>query len=433
MFSLVRTAFKVKDVRNRIFYTLMMLILFRLGTHITVPGVNAAAMASLAPDANSLFNILNTFGGGALRQYSILALGVSPYITSSIIVQLLQLDIIPKFAEWGKQGEVGRRKLNRVTVYFTIILGFIQAIGISVSFNALSSFGLIRNATLTTYLGIALVLTAGTMLVMWIGEQITQKGVGNGVSIIILSGIVAQMPAEVYGLFTQYLSGQQDNLWIKIAVFVAGILAVIFLIAFVIFMEQAQRKIPVQYSKRANGASQMAYLPLKINSAGVIPVIFASSFILIPATILGFFASSYGQEPWFSMLTTAFNYREPVGAMIYVALIILFTYFYAFIQVNPEKVAENLQKQGGYIVSVRPGKGTEQYISRLLIRLSTVGSIYLSIIAALPIIASLTIPNFPPSLSLSGTNVLIVIGVILETTKQINGKLMKRKYQGFIQ
>lgn len=433
MFSLVRTAFKVKDVRNRIFYTLMMLILFRLGTHITVPGVNAAAMATLAPDANSLFNILNTFGGGALRQYSILALGVSPYITSSIIVQLLQMDIIPKFAEWGKQGEVGRRKLNRVTVYFTIILGFIQAIGISVSFNALSSFGLIRNATLSTYLSIALVLTAGTMLVMWIGEQITQKGVGNGVSIIILSGIVAQMPAEIYGLFTQYLSGQQDNLWIKIAVFVAGVLAVILLIAFVIFMEQAQRKIPVQYSKRANGASQMAYLPLKINSAGVIPVIFASSFILIPATILGFFASTYGQEPWFAMLTTAFNYREPIGAVIYVALIILFTYFYAFIQVNPEKVAENLQKQGGYIVSVRPGKGTEQYISRLLIRLSTVGSIYLSVIAALPIIASLTIPNFPASLSLSGTNVLIVIGVILETTKQINGKLMKRKYQGFIQ
>lgn len=432
MFTLLGSAFKVKDVRNRIFYTFLMVIIFRIGTHITVPGVNAAAMADLSQDANSLFNILNTFGGGALRQYSVFALGVSPYITASIIVQLLQMDIIPKFAEWSKQGEVGRRKLNKVTVYFAIVLGFIQAIGISVGFNALSSFGLIRSATPSTYINIAIVMTAGTMLVMWIGEQITQKGVGNGVSIIILSGIVAQMPADLYTLFTQYLSTDQEAT-IKSLFVVGGILLVVSLIAFVILMEQAQRKIPVQYSKRANGASKMAYLPLKINSAGVIPVIFASSFMLIPATILSFFTTTHGSETWYIVLSTAFNYRQPVGAVVYVLLIILFTYFYAFIQVNPEKVAENLQKQGGYIVSVRPGKGTERYISQLLIKLSTVGSLYLAIVAAIPIVAAIVIPNFPASLSLGGTNILIVIGVILETTKQIQGKLIKRKYKGFIQ
>lgn len=433
MFTLLKSTFKVKDVRNRIFYTLMMIVIFRIGAHITVPGVNAAAMTDLSRNANTLFSILNTFGGGALRQYSIFALGVSPYITASIIVQLLQMDIVPKFAEWSKQGEVGRRKLNKATVYFAIVLGFIQAIGISVGFNSLSNFGLIRSANSGTYLNIALVLTAGTMLVMWIGEQITQKGIGNGVSIIILSGIVAQMPAELYSLFTQYLSAEGQEFWIKAAFVLAGILLIVGLIAFVVYMEQAQRKIPVQYSKRANGASQMAYLPLKINSAGVIPVIFASSFMLIPATILGFFTTQHGSESWFIVLSTIFNYRQPIGAGIYVLLIITFTYFYAFIQVNPEKVAENLQKQGGYIVSVRPGKGTEKYISTLLVRLSTFGSLYLAIVAAIPIIAAIVIPNFPASLSLGGTNILIVIGVILETTKQIQGKLIKRKYQGFIQ
>lgn len=432
MFSTIKSAFKVKDVRNRIFYTLMMLVLFRIGTHITVPGVNALAMTGLS-QTSSLFGILNTFGGGALKQYSIFSLGVSPYITASIIVQLLQMDIIPSFTEWSKQGEVGRRKLNKATIYFAIVLGFVQAIGISVSFNALSGFGLIRDASFNTYLGIALVLTAGTMLVMWMGEQITQKGVGNGVSVIIFSGIVAQLPNDLYDLFVRYLSDETVSLAIKAGFSALGVLVIVLMFMFVIFMEQAQRQIPVHYSKRANGASQMAYLPLKINSAGVIPVIFASSFMLIFATVLGFFTASQGEQTWFKLLSEAFNYRLPLGATLYVILIITFTYFYAFIQVNPEKVAENLQKQGGYILSVRPGKGTEKYLSDMLVKLSTVGSVYLAIVAAVPIVASLLIPNFPVSLSLSGTNILIIIGVILETTKQIKGKVVKRDYQGFIQ
>lgn len=432
MFSLLKSAFQVKEMRQRIFFTILMIVLFRIGTHITVPGVNAAAMAMLSGSSNGLFSILNTFGGGALQQYSVFALGVSPYITSSIIVQLLQMDIVPKFAEWSKQGEVGRRKLNKATVYFAIVLGFAQAIGISLGFNALTGFGLVRDSSIQSYLMIALILTAGTMLVMWMGEQITQKGIGNGMSLIILSGIVAQLPGELYTLFTSYLAEGSVELWQRLAVVGGGVLLVLLMFGFVILMEQAQRQLPVQHSKRANGASQMAYLPLKINSAGVIPVIFASSFILIPSTILGAISAQYAGQEWFTLLQTAFNYRQPIGAVIYITLIILFTFFYAFVQVNPEKVAENLQHQGGYIVGVRPGKGTEKFISGMLIRLSTVGSVYLALIAAIPIIASLLIPTLPSSLSLSGTNILIVIGVVLETAKQIEGKLIKRKYQGFI-
>ncbi|MBS4749769.1 preprotein translocase subunit SecY [Granulicatella sp. zg-ZJ] len=433
MFSLLKSAFQVKDVRNRIFYTFMILVIFRIGAHITVPGVNAAALSTLSESGNSLFSILNTFGGGALRQYSIFALGVSPYITASIIVQLLQMDIIPRFTEWAKQGEVGRRKLNKATVYFTIVLGFIQAIGVSFGFNALTGYGLVRDTSMGGYMLIALILTTGTMLVMWLGEQITQKGVGNGVSMIIFAGIVAQLPAQLYTLFMKYLASDAQPLWINISIVVGIIVLILAMIMFVIFMEQAKRKISVQYSKRANGASQMAYLPLKINSAGVIPVIFASSFLLIPATILNLFAATYKGEAWFVLLNNAFNYRTVLGATVYITLIVLFTFFYAFVQVNPEKVAENLQKQGGYIISVRPGKGTENYISKLLMRLSTVGAVYLALIAAIPNFASVFIPGWPPNLALLGTNLLIIIGVILETTKQIQGKLIKRKYHGFIQ
>lgn len=433
MFSLMKSAFQVKEMRQRIFFTIMMIILFRIGTQITVPGVNAAAMSMLSGSGNGLFSILNTFGGGALQQYSVFALGVSPYITSSIIVQLLQMDIVPKFTEWSNQGEVGRRKLNKATVYFAIVLGFAQAIGISLGFNALTGFGLIRNSSFQSYLMIALILTAGTLLVMWMGEQITQKGIGNGMSLIILSGIVAQLPGEVYTLFQSYLVNADVELTTRLLVVLSGIVLILLMFGFVIFMEQAQRQLPVQYSKSANGASQMAYLPLKINSAGVVPVIFASSFLLIPSTILGFFSTQNADQEWFQILQSAFNYRQPFGSMVYVTLIILFTFFYAFVQVNPEKVAENLQKQAGYIVGVRPGKSTEKFISALLLRLSTVGSVYLALIAAIPILATLLISSFPSSLSLSGTNILIVIGVVLETSKQIQGKLMKRQYKGFIQ
>lgn len=430
MFTLLKNAFQVKDIRNRIFFTLMMLIVFRIGTHITVPGVNAGAIRALA--TTGLFSLLNTFGGGALSQYSIFAMGVSPYITASIVIQLLQMDIIPKFTEWSKQGEVGRRKLNQATKYLSVVLAFVQSIGISIGFNQLSNFGLVRNPGWTTYLIIALVMTAGSMLVIFIGDSITMNGVGNGTSLIIFSGIVARIPQDLLTFYNERFVDAGDNLTRNIIFSAALLVAMVLLVVFVVYIQQAERRLPVQYSKRATGANQTAHLPLKINSAGVIPVIFASSFMMTPQTILGFFAANNSEAGWYQVLNTIFNFREPIGAAIYTLLIIVFTYFYALIQINPEKMAENLQKSGAYIPSVRPGKGTEEYITGLLMRLSTVGALFLGLIALLPIIAS-ALWNLPDSLALGGTSLLIVVGTALETARQIEGRMVKRNYQGFIQ
>lgn len=429
MFVLLKNAFQVKDIRNRIFFTLGMLIVFRIGTHITVPGVNAGAIQNLA--STGLFSLLNTFGGGALSQYSIFAMGVSPYITSSIVIQLLQMDIIPKFTEWSKQGEVGRRKLNQATKYLAVVLAFVQSIGISIGFNQLSNLGLVRNPGLETYLMIALIMTAGSMLVIFIGDAITMNGIGNGTSLIIFSGIVARIPADLVTFYEDRFVNSSElttNIIFTVALLVAMLLVVIF----VVYIQQAERRIPVQYSKRATGSNQAAHLPLKINSAGVIPVIFASSFMMTPQTILGFFAANHSEATWYQVVNTLVNFREPIGAAIYTILIVVFTYFYALIQINPEKMAENLQKSGAYIPSVRPGRGTEEYITSLLMRLSTVGAVFLGLIALLPIVAS-ALWNLPDSLALGGTSLLIVIGTALDTARQIEGRMVKRNYQGFIQ
>lgn len=431
MIKLLIESFKAKDIRSRIIFTLGILIVFRLGTHITVPGVNAAALHDLSSNS-SLFSLLNTIGGGALDRFSIFALGVSPYITASIVVQLLQMDIIPKFAEWAKQGEVGRRKLNQVTRYLTIGLAFVQAIGISYGFNAGTNQGLIINPGTNTYLMIAIMFTAGTMLVMWLGEQITVKGFGNGTSMIIFSGIVARVPSDLWDFYNSQIRNAGDQM--AQALFFSLLIAIAFvaIIVTVVYVENAKRKIPVQYSKRSAGSGQDTHLPLKVNSAGVIPVIFASSFIMTPQTILGFFSATNADAQWFIILNKIFNLQEPIGAVLYTVLIVVFTYFYAFIQVNPEKVAENLQKQGGYIPSVRPGKPTQDFISNTLTRLSTVGAVYLGVIALLPILAS-NVWNLPQSVSLGGTSLLIVVGVALELMRQLEGQMSKKSYQGFIQ
>lgn len=430
MFTLLKNAFQVKDIRNRILFTLSMLIVFRIGTHITVPGVNASAITELA--STGLFSLLNTFGGGALSQYSIFAMGVSPYITASIVVQLLQMDIIPRFTEWSKQGEVGRRKLNQATKYLAVVLAFIQSIGISIGFNQLSDFGLVRNPGTTTYLMIALIMTAGSMFVIFLGDAITMNGIGNGTSLLIFSGIVARIPADLATYYNDRFINAGDNLTRNILFSVALAVAMLLVVIFTIYMQQAERRIPIQYSKRAAGSNEAAHLPLKINSAGVIPVIFASSFMMTPQTILGFFAANSSDATWYQVLNTIFNFREPVGAVFYTVLIVVFTYFYALIQINPEKMAENLQKSGGYIPSVRPGKSTEDYITSLLMRLSTVGALFLGLIALLPIIAS-ALWDLPNSLALGGTSLLIVVGTALETARQIEGRMVKRNYQGFIQ
>ncbi|MCZ0718074.1 preprotein translocase subunit SecY [Aerococcus kribbianus] len=430
MFQKLKAVFQDRDIRSRLLFTSLMLIVFRIGAHITVPGVNAASIQSLA--SSGLFGLLNTFGGGALSSYSIFSLGVSPYITASIVIQLLQMDVIPAFTEWSKQGEVGRRKLNKWTRYFAIVIAFFQAIAISVGFNTLSQFGLITNPNFVTYALIALVMTAGSMFVVWLGEQITQFGIGNGTSMIIFAGIVARVPQELAAFVqSRFLDARPSELSTSWMMAAGIVVAAILIIMFVVYMNQAERRIPVRYSKRANAAAQKAHLPLKLNSAGVIPVIFASALIMVPQTILGLFAASHGSKDWFQILSKVFNLNEPIGIAIYALVIILFTFFYAHIQINPERVAENLQKAGGYIPSVRPGYPTENYLSAMLNRLSTVGSIFLMGIATLPLVGSY-LYNLPQGIALSGTSLLIVVGVALDTAKQIEGRLIKRQYVGFI-
>ena len=429
MFTFIRNAFADKDTRKRIFFTLFIFAVFRLGSHLPVPGVNVAVINTFAE--SGLLGLLNTFGGGALKRFSLFAMGVSPYITASIIIQLLQMDIIPKFTEWAKQGEVGRRKLNQWTTYVAILLGLIQSYGIALGFNRLSGFGLIKNPSLTTYLMIAVVLTAGSMLLVWLGEMITKSGVGNGLSMIIMAGILAEVPKELYSFVAKHIVKAGEYLAMNSATLAAIIAVIVILIVIVVLMERAQLRIPIHYSKKASGARYSAHLPLKINSAGVIPVIFASSFITTPQMIFSFVKVDKDNAVM-SFLQRLFNYNSLEGVIFYTILLIAFTYFYSLIQVNPEKVAENLQKSSGYIPSVRPGKDTETYLTKIINRLSGVGALYLTLIAVLPIAAGFIWP-VSARISLSGTSLLIVVGVAIETAKQIEGRIIKRRYQGFIQ
>ncbi|MEC2075492.1 preprotein translocase subunit SecY [Metabacillus fastidiosus] len=430
MLKTISNFMRVGDIRNKIIFTLLMLIVFRIGTFIPVPNVNADVLRQ--QDAASVFGLINTFGGGALYNFSILAMGIMPYITASIIMQLLQMDVVPKFTEWSKQGEVGRRKIAQFTRYFTIVLGFIQALGMSYGFNNMAGGRLINNPGISTYLLIAIVLTAGTAFLMWLGEQITSKGVGNGISIIIFAGIVAGMPSTLNQIYAQQFEDVGDQLFLRIVTVVILLLAILAVIVGVIFMQQALRKIPIQYAKRANGANgmtggQSTHLPLKVNPAGVIPVIFAVSFVVTPPTIAAFFGSNNVTD-WISK---NLDYTQPIGMTIYVALIIAFTYFYTFVQVNPEQMADNLKKQGGYIPGIRPGKSTQEYVTKVLYRLTFVGSLYLAAIAVLPVFF-IKFADLPQSAQIGGTSLLIIVGVALETMKQLESQLVKRHYRGFI-
>ncbi|MFC7372638.1 preprotein translocase subunit SecY [Fictibacillus iocasae] len=432
MLGTISNILRVGDLRNKILFTLAMLVVFRLGTFIPVPGVNRDVLKFSNSNSADFLGFLNTFGGGALQNFSIFAMGIMPYITASIIVQLLQMDVVPKFTEWSKQGEVGRKKLAQFTRYGTIVLGFIQAIGMSIGFNNIFP-GLITDPSPTTYLFIALVLTAGTAFLMWLGEQITLKGIGNGISVLIFAGIVAAIPTAVTQLYAAQINGPKEELFMHIVSVVLLLIAVVLIIVAVIFIQQGVRKIPIQYAKRVVGTKpvggQSTHLPIKVNAAGVIPVIFAISLLITPRTIAGFFEQN-SVTKW---IINAFDYSQPIGMIIYAALIIGFSYFYTFIQVNPEQMADNLKKQGGYIPGIRPGANTQTYITRILYRLTFVGSLFLAVIAILPVIFT-KIPalNLPPSVQIGGTSLLIVVGVALDTMKQIESQLIKRHYKGFI-
>ena len=430
MFSTLKNAFKDKDIRSKIFFTLFILLLYRIGANITVPGVNAKAITRVAQ--TGLVPMLDTVSGGGLDTYSIFSLGVSPYITAQIVIQLLQMDIVPKLVEWGKQGEVGRRKTNQVTRYLTLVVAFVQSLGITLGFNVLTEMGLVKTQTPQTYIEIAIIMTAGTMLLTWLGDEITDKGLGNGVSVIIFAGIIARLPNGIYQLYKDFIiNNSASDRWQGILFFIAIIIAILLVTQFVTWFQQADLRVPIQYTRRAATSGSESFLPLKVNVSGVIPVIFASSFIITPATILMAFQRSHGNEQWFKICNQIFSLQTTPGALIYTLLIILLTFFYAFVQVNPEKLAENLQKQGAYIPSVWPGKDTQKYVSKILIRLSTVGAVFLGLVALLPQLAT-NIFGLPSSIGLGGTSLLIVIGVVLELARQVDGLLMKREYVGFI-
>ncbi|GJM71477.1 protein translocase subunit SecY [Paenibacillus macerans] len=430
MFKTIKNIWHVQDLRTRILFTLFIFLIYRIGSFVPVPGVNASVFQTVNESGNNLLGLLNTFSGGALANFSIFALGIMPYITASIIVQLLSMDVVPKFAEWAKQGEHGKKKMAQVTRYGTVILAIVQAFATSIGFNRLYGTQMVPNATFADYLVIAIVLTAGTSFLMWLGEQITDKGIGNGISLIIFAGIVASFPTHITTIAKSefIVEGQA---FMNVVKSIAILLVCVLIVIGVIYIQQAVRKIPVQYAKRVVGnkmyGGQNTHIPLKINAAGVIPVIFAVSLLQFPVVI----ASFWSTHAWAQWVTHNLSTSAPLGIVLYVVMIIGFTFFYTFVQMNPQQMAENMKKNGGYIPGIRPGKATETYLIRVLTRLTMTGSLFLAAISILPMGLG-ALANLPRTVLIGGTSILIVIGVALDTMKTIEGQLIKRHYKGFI-
>jgi len=426
MLSTIQNIWKVSELRNRILFTLGILIVYRIGAFIPVPNINLDVLrAADLQNSQGVFGLINTFSGGALFQFSIFAMGIMPYITASIIVQLLSMDVVPRFTQWAKEGEVGRRKLAQITRYGTIILGLVQAYGLSIGFNNLFP-GLVQDVSFTTFTIIAIVLTAGTAFLMWLGEQITEKGIGNGISVLIFAGIIAAIPTSIQQIYqTQFVDAVESALFLNILKVVIIVLVVIAIIVGVIYVQQGIRKIPVQYAKRVVGrkmvGGQSTHIPLKVNAAGVIPVIFALSLLLFPYTIASFFQTN----PIADWIITNTYYTAPLGMVLYVLLIIGFTYFYTFVQINPVQMADNMKKNGGYIPGIRPGITTSKYLTRVISRITLSGAIFLALVSILPVFFG-SLANLPNTVTVGGTSLLIVVGVALETMKQIESQLIKR-------
>ncbi len=401
-----------KDLRLRILFTLGALMIFVIGTGVQVPGT-ADVTVNLG-----FLELINVMGGGALKQFSIFGLGVMPYITASIIVQLLQMDIFPYFSELKDEGPVGRQKLNQITRYMGIIFAFIEGFAFAYAF-------LGSGKTTMDYMYVATILTAGTAFLLWLGDQVTQKGIGNGISLIILAGIVATMPSMFITAFKELITKGEFALWLGILLFVLFVIVYFLIIVGVIFVELAERKIPIQYANKSTSAyGNQSFMPIKVNTAGVMPVIFASSLLAIPATI----AQLVKNEKFINFVNNYLTYTKPVGFIIFVALIFFFAYFYTYIQLKPEDLAKNLKENGGFIPGVRPGKDTEKYISNVLSKLTVIGGVFLVIIAGLPIIFS-SLSGLSSTVTIGGTSLLIVVGVALETYKQLEGSLVSRNYK----
>jgi preprotein translocase subunit SecY len=431
--------FKSKEVLKKIGFTLLAFLIYKVATYITIPLINPEFITQFFNDNDGgLIGIANAFTGNALKNYSIIALGIGPYITSSIVVQLLQMDIIPVLKEWAEEGETGKQKINQLTRYLAIGIAFAQALAMTLGFDLNAGGGILDigvESSFVAYVYIAIVMTAGTAFLLWIADQITLRGIGNGTSMIIVAGIVSVIPGTFVSLYERYISGADGFLtpgtssYITFAIVVLMYFGVIF---FVTIMQAAARKIPIQYSNRPAAAKFQgrsdSNIPLKINSAGVIPVIFAVTLLSIPSTIIGLLGITGTWNVWLSQL---FTYTLPAGYAIYVFLIFIFAFFYAFVQINPEKVAKNLQNQKAYIPGVRPGIETENYISKTLFRITIIGATYLVLVASLPIFVAM-IFDLPSYVQVGGTSLLIVVGVAIETTKQIKTQTQEHTYSGFI-
>ena len=417
---------KNADLRKKILFTLMIFVVYRIGSYIPVPTINTSVLEASAQ--TPMLGFFDTLSGGALKRFSLFAMSISPYITASIVIQLLQMDVVPILSEWAKEGETGKRKLNQLTRYVTLVLAFVQAIAMSIGFDLGYQGILLESHSVITYLYIALTMTAGTAVMIFLADQITSKGIGNGTSMIIVAGILSRVPYMLNDLYTKYLV----NITVSNVLAFISVLALLALtIIAVIYLQSATRKLPIQYANRHNSAQlsgrKDSFIPLKLNSAGVIPVIFAASLVSLPLTVVNFLPESGVTN----VIKAIFNYQQPIGFILYVVLIVAFTYFYAFVQVSPEKVAENLKKQGSYIPGVRPGVDTEEYLSKVLSRITFIGAIYLVVIAGLPIVFG-AITDLPSSVEIGGTSLLIVVGVAIETAKQVQTKTMDQKYRGFI-
>ena len=419
MLDSLSNIFKITELRNKILYTLMMFAVFRAGIHIPVPGVDESVIESLFT-SGKLFGLLDLFAGVALSKFSIFAMSITPYINASIIMQLLQ-SVVPQFEAWSKDGEDGRKKIAKVTRYGTVVLGFVQAAGMAFALRANNA--LVNNDFLSVFV-VAIILTAGTCLLMWIGEQITAYGIGNGISLIIFAGIVARLPDGLETIY-QYIQNGTINM------FQAFLFAVIALamIAVVVAVTQGQRRIPIQYAKRVVGrkmyGGHSTFLPLKVNQAGVIPIIFASSVLMFPVTIAQFIDNEFVHKA-----ADLFTWGTPLQTALYAILIFIFTYFYTAISINITDMADNMKKYGGFIPGIRAGKPTADYVDNVMTKITLAGAVFLAVVAI--------IPNFLGSITgvqgvyFGGTALLIVVGVALDTMQQIESLMVTRHYKGFV-
>jgi len=412
--------FKIPELKKRILFTLALLSVYRIGVHVPVPGIDSVALADIFDRAKgTILGVFNMFSGGALEKLSVFALGIMPYISASIILQLLTV-VIPHLERLKKEGEHGRKKITQYTRYGTVVLSIIQGFGISVG---LERMGAVINPGWEFRLMTVITLSAGTAFIMWLGEQITERGIGNGISLIIFAGIVVRLPTAIGNTYRQISIGE-------IGIFPVLILVVlmILVIGFIIFVEQGQRRIPVQYAKRVVGrrmyGGQSTHLPLKINTSGVIPPIFASSIMMFPATVASFIT-----VPWMQSIVNSLRPGSIIYELLFVGMIFFFCYFYTAVTFNPEDVADNMKRQGGYIPGIRPGRRTADHIDRILTRITLGGAMYVSAVCVLP---TILITRFNVPFYFGGTALLIVVGVAIDTIAQLESHMLTRHYEGFL-